>query len=214
MGGEPSSVPGADGMVDRPEPAPVAPADEHLAETRLDTTVVHDGHLVKLRRDRVRLPDGREAGREFIVHPGAVMVVPLTDDGRVVVERQYRYPVGRILTEFPAGKIDPGEAPFDCARRELREETGYSAQEWACAGRLHNAPAYATEFIEIWFARGLQAGPQSLDAGEHLEVLAVTPDSLLDAAGRGELTDAKTLIALLWLQNWQAGRWTLDWRRV
>ena len=150
--------------------------------------------------------------REYIVHPGAVMVVPLLDDGRVVVERQWRYPIGRAMLEFPAGKLEAGEPVLDCAVRELIEETGYRAAEWARAGLLHNAIAYSTEGIEVWFARGLTGGERKLDPGEFLDVFAATLDELDAAAQSGALTDAKTLIGLLWLQNWRAGRWPLEWR--
>ncbi len=200
--------PGADprGRVTHP------PEDASFVEHRLATRSAYDGAFLKIFDDTVRMPDDSTSAREYIVHPGAVMIVPLLDDGRVVIERQYRYPVGRVMLEFPAGKIDPGEPTFDCARRELAEETGYTAREWACPGRLHNAPAYATEFIEIWFARGLVAGERRLDEGEHLEVTTTTVDELSALAAQGVLTDAKTLIALLWLQNLRAGAWTLDWR--
>lgn len=140
------------------------------------------------------------------------MVVPLLDDGRIVIERQYRYPLSRSLLEFPAGKIDPGESTLACAMRELAEETGYRAAEWARAGELHNAAGYSNEFIEIWFARGLVAGDQALDHGEAIEVFPMEEAELQRLAGIGELTDAKTLIGLLWLQQWRAGRWTLNWR--
>lgn len=202
-----------------PGPTPTAPiaardaaADPQLREDGLAGTRVFQGHFLDVRRDQVRLPDGGTASREYIVHPGAVMVVPLLDDGRLVVERQYRYPMGRVMLEFPAGKIDAGEPPFDCAIRELAEETGYRAREWARAGILHNAIAYSTEGIEIWFARGLTLGERRLDAGEFVEVGAATEDELNRLAERGELTDGKTLAGLLWLARWRAGQWRLDWR--
>mgnify|MGYP002776036370 FL=1 len=184
----------------------------HLREVRVDSATVFQGHFLHAMRDTVRLPDGSSAVREYIKHPGAVMVIPLLDDGRVVLERQYRYPLQRALLEFPAGKIDPGEDTFVCARRELREETGYSAREWAKAGVLHPVLAYADEFIEIWFARGLSLGERELDPGEFLDVLAATPDELLAACRDGVLTDSKTLTGLLWLQNTLSGAWTLDWQ--
>lgn len=193
---------------------PIRPDDTHLREEKLDSEQVFRGKLLDVRRDHVRLPNGEVATREYIVHPGAVMVVPLLDDGRLVVERQYRYPLGRVMTEFPAGKIDPGESTLNCAVRELAEETGYRAAEWARAGLLNNAIAYSNEGIEVWFARGLSVGAQGLDDGEFLDVDTATLDELLSMAQRGEITDAKTLIGLLWLQNWQNGLWSLSWQEA
>ena len=189
-----------------------ARADGHLREDCVQSSQVYRGHFLDVRRDEVSLPDGSRALREYIVHPGAVMVVPLLDDGRLVVERQYRYPVAQVMLEFPAGKLDAGEAPLDCAVRELAEETGYTAREWARAGILHNAIAYSTEGIEVWFARGLQAGPARLDAGEFLEVDSASLEELEARACDGSLTDAKTLVGLLWLRHWREGRWAIRWQ--
>ena len=183
----------------------------HLRETVIEARRAWRGSFLDVRSDRVALPDGSETLREYIVHPGAVMIVPLLDDDRVVVERQWRYPMGRAMLEFPAGKVEPGEPVLDCAVRELIEETGYRAAEWARAGILHNAIGYSDEGIEIWFARGLAVGERSLDAGEFLDVFEASVDTLEDAARRGEITDAKTLIGLLWLGHWRAGRWSLQW---
>ena len=193
-----------------------ADADPHLQEIGVSAAQVWHGKLLDVRRDTVRLPDGHEATREYVVHPGAVMTVPILDDGRVVVVRQYRYPVGLAMFEFPAGKIDAGEPPFDCAVRELAEETGYRAMQWARAGVLHNAVAYSTEAIEVWFARGLVAGAAQLDPGEFVDVQAMSVAELDALAGSGELTDAKTLIGLLWLarslgHSGAAAAWPLDW---
>ncbi len=194
-------------------PAPVVTAsDAHLREETVLSEQVYSGRFLDVRRDQIRLPDGAAAQREYIVHPGAVMVVPLLDDGRLVVERQWRYPLARVMLEFPAGKLDAGEPPLACAVRELIEETGYRAAEWARAGILHNAIAYSNEGIEIWFARGLTPGERALDAGEFLDVTEMSAEQLDGLARCGELTDAKTLIGLLWLQNWRAGRWPLEWR--
>ncbi len=183
-----------------------------LTEHRISGETLFDGSFLHAYRDTVRLPDGKTATREYVKHPGAVVVVPLLDDGRVVVERQFRYPVGLHMMEFPAGKLDAGEDPLLCGQRELLEETGYTAREWARAGQMHLAIAYSTEIIHIYFARGLTAGARNLDEGEFLDVMAATPDELFDAARRGELTDAKTLTCLVWLQNVLSGRWVLDWR--
>lgn len=188
------------------------PTDAHLREETLRSEQVYRGAFLDVRCDQIRLPDGGSAQREYIVHPGAVMVVPLLDDGRLVVERQWRYPLARVMLEFPAGKLEPGEPPLQCAMRELTEETGYRAAEWARAGILHNAIAYSNEGIEVWFARGLTLGERQLDLGEFLDVANASAEELDDLARRGELTDAKTLIGLLWLQNWRAGRWSLVWQ--
>ena len=191
--------------------APEAGTSPQLLESFVSGEQAFKGALLDVRRDVVALPDGSRATREYVVHPGAVVVVPILDDGRLVLERQFRYPVGRVMLEFPAGKLDAGEAPLQCARRELIEETGYRAREWALAGTMHNAIGYSTEVVHIAFARGLQAGERALDVGELIE-LALLHDAELDAAaGRGELTDAKTLIALLWLQKWRSGSWSLQW---
>ena len=111
------------------------------------------------------LPDGKQVTREYVIHPGAVMIIPQLDDGRLVLERQFRYPMGQVMIEFPAGKLDPGEEPLACAQRELLEETGYSAREWARAGLLHPVISYSTEFIDIWFAKGLVLSERQLDEG-------------------------------------------------
>jgi ADP-ribose pyrophosphatase len=186
--------------------------DAHLRERTLASEPLVRGHFLHAVRDQVELPDGSRTTREYILHPGAVMVVPLLDDGRVVLERQYRHPLGRVMIEFPAGKIDPGEDRLACAKRELLEETGYAAREWAHAGPLHPVISYSTEFIDVWFARGLTAGEQRLDAGEFLDVITATPAQLQEWCRSGEVTDAKTLVGMLWLQNILAGTWELDWR--
>lgn len=190
-----------------------APADDaHLREHRVHSQTQLAGGYLTVLLDTVRLPDGSQATRQYIRHPGAVAIVPVLDDGRIVMVRQYRYAVERVLLELPAGKLDPGESVLSCAVRELREETGYRAREWARAGAFHNAAAYSTEAMEIWFARGLEAGQQCLDEGEFLEVVACSEDELDRLAAAGSLTDMKTMIGLQWLQRWRAGRWVLDWQ--
>ena len=197
---------------DRPVDPGAGRADQaHLRETPVHSSRVYRGSFLDVRRDEVRLPDGGSAFREYIVHPGAVMVVPMLDDGRLIVERQYRYPVARVMLEFPAGKLEFGEPPLDCAMRELAEETGYRAAEWARAGLLHNAIAYSTEGIEIWFARGLSLGERSLDQGEFVDVDTSTLEAMESLAQQGALTDVKTLVGMMWLRAWRKGRWRVDW---
>lgn len=192
------------------DPLP-SPDDTHLRETQLSTAVAWRGNLLDVRRDVVRLPNGREATREYVLHPGAVMVVPLLDDTHVIMERQFRYPLHRVMLEMPAGKLDAGELPQRCGERELREETGYVAREWARAGILHNAIAYSTEGIEVWFARGLTLGPRDLDAGEFLDVVTVSDDALARGVQEGSITDAKSMVGLLYLQKLRSGAWPLVW---
>lgn len=186
--------------------------DPHLRERTVASEQVWQGRFLDVRRDTVALPNGAHTTREFIVHNGAVMVVPVLDDGRLVMERQYRYPMGRVMLEFPAGKIDGDEAPFVCGVRELEEETGYVAREWARAGVLHNAIAYSSERIEIWFARGLTRGAAKLDDEEFLEIVVHSEAEVDALCARGDITDAKTLIGLLWLQKYRAGLWPLLWQ--
>jgi ADP-ribose pyrophosphatase len=186
--------------------------DSHLIERKTGSQELFKGKLLHAFRDSVRLPNGTQTTREYVVHPGAVVMIPILDDGRLVLERQFRYPIGEVMTEFPAGKLDAGEDPLSCAKRELLEETGYSAREWARAGLLHPVISYSTEFIEIWFARGLVANQRQLDEDEFLEVITATPAELLEWCHDGRVTDAKTLIGALWLQNVLAGTWVLDWK--
>jgi len=186
-------------------------ADAHLIEHFVSSESRLSGGYLTVVRDTVCLPDGSQATREYVRHQGAVAVVPLLDDGRIVMVRQYRHAVGQVLVEFPAGKLDPGESVLQCAIRELREETGYEAAQWARAGVFHNAAAYSTEKMEIWFARGLNPGAQRLDPGEFLEVQAMPVFALDQLAQRGELSDMKTMIGLQWLQKWLSGSWPLEW---
>lgn len=186
-------------------------ADDHLREQTVSRTDLLQGHFLHVVRDTVRLPSGCDATREYVLHPGAVMVIGLLDDGQVVLERQYRHPMGQVMLEFPAGKLDAGEGSRACAERELREETGYRAREWAFAGRLSPTVAYSDEIIDIWFARGLTAGERQLDEGEFLDVVSATPQAVLEACRSGAIIDGKSVAGALWLQNVLSGVWTLDW---
>lgn len=189
-------------------------SDTHLREDTLSSETVYKGHFIELRRDVVRLPDGRQAPREYVVHPGAVMVVATLPDGRLVMERQYRYPVRQTMIEFPAGKLDAGEGGLACAQRELWEETGYRARRWAKAGVMHPVIGYATELIEIWFAEDLTAGERHLDEGEFLDVFSATLSELEDWMRDGRLTDVKTIVGMMWLSKYRSGAWPLDWVTV
>lgn len=185
--------------------------DQHLRETPVARTELLRGHFLHVVRDTVRLPSGNEATREYVLHPGAVMVIGLLDDGRVVMERQFRHPMRAVMIEFPAGKLDAGEASLACAQRELIEETGYRAREWAFAGRLAPTIAYSDEIIDIWFARGLTLGDRRLDDEEFLDVFTADPAELTQWCRSGEVIDGKTLIGSMWLNNVISGAWTLDW---
>jgi ADP-ribose pyrophosphatase len=181
-----------------------------LTETRVAGEAVYDGALLHVRRDTVRLPDGRTAVREYIEHPGAVTILPILDSGELVMERQYRYPVGRELYELPAGKIDPGEATVATAKRELLEETGYVAREWRHLTTFHPVVGYSTERIELWLASGLVHHGRTLDDGEFLETFPVTLATALDWVRTGRISDAKTIVGVLWAEKIAAGVWSPD----
>ncbi|HET9735923.1 MAG TPA: NUDIX hydrolase [Burkholderiales bacterium] len=177
-------------------------AAKDLSETFLAGEEVFSGRLLKVHRDRVRLPDGSETMREYIRHPGAVAIVALFEDGRVLLERQYRYPHRRDFIEIPAGKLDHGESHLDTAKRELREETGYVAADWRRLGIIHNAIGYSDEGIELWLARGLEQRGQKLEAGEFLEVFTLPLAEARDMIRDGRITDVKTIAGLLWVAHW------------
>ena len=178
--------------------------DTHLIETGLDNERVFDGKLLSVRRDRVRLPDGRTAMREFVVHPGAALILAELADGRLILERQYRYPVGRVILEFPAGKLDTGETALATAQRELIEEAGYTAKRWTPIATLHPNVGYSTEIIEVFLARELTHVGANLDEGEFLDVILKSEAELLDAFDRGALTDGKSIAALFAWQRYRA----------
>lgn len=172
-----------------------------LTETQLTTETVFHGRLLHVKHDTVRLPNGNETGREYIVHPGAVLVVPMLDDGRIVFERQFRYPLRRTFIELPAGKIDPDEAPLVTGQRELLEETGYSAREWNYLAALYPCIGYSDEVIHVYLATGLQAGHHQRNDDESLEVFFMTLSDAMEAMRRGEITDGKTMVALFWAEK-------------
>jgi len=178
-----------------------------LVENKLDGQTVFEGNFLHVKRDSVSLPDGALTSREYIVHPGAAVIIALTDNGELVMERQYRYPLERDFIELPAGKIDEGEDPLQTAKRELAEETGYTAGSWRYLGVMHPVISYSTERIEIFLAEDLTLTSARLDAGEFLEVFAVTLGTAVDWIRTGRITDSKTIAGLLWADKLAKGEW-------
>jgi ADP-ribose pyrophosphatase len=183
------------------------PDDLHLRETKIASTLAFEGCFLKVASDTVALPNGVETVREYVLHPGAAVVLPVFDDGSILMERQFRYPLNRVFIEFPAGKIDHNEATFLSAQRELEEETGYTASDWQFVCTIHNAIAYSDEFLNLYLARGLKEGRQRLDDGEFLEVYRTTLPELLEGVRQGQITDVKTVIGIFWLEKILSGQW-------
>ena len=183
--------------------------DERFIEQTLQSDLVFDGRLLKVYSDKVRLPDDTESFREIIRHPGAAVVIAVLDNGKLLFERQYRYPLGQICLEMPAGKIDKGEYPLDTARRELREETGFKARIWRHLGVMHPAIGYADEKIEIFWAQGLSYVGSELDHDEILEVVELRISDAVLAVRDGDITDAKTITAIMWAEKTLSGEWPL-----
>ena len=182
-----------------------------LAEERLKGESVYEGRLLHVHRDWVRAPDGHEQAFEYTLHPGAAAVIPILDDGRLVMERQWRYAMNRSFLEFPAGKLHPGEDPLRAIQRELIEETGYRARQWARLGEMHPVIAYSTEVIHLFAARDLQLGEAAREEGECLEIVLVTLEEFFDKVYRGEITDSKTLACGLWLDRIPRQQWSVKW---
>ena len=170
---------------------------EHLTEHQVSSETIAAGGMLHVKRDQVRLPNGNLAQREYVLHPGAVVVVPLLANGHVILERQFRYPLQRVFIELPAGKIDANEDILVTGQRELLEETGFTASNWQSLGHQHPCIGYANEVIYMYLARGLQAGNKNLDSDEHLEVFDLPFAQCLAMITNGEITDGKTIIALL-----------------
>jgi ADP-ribose pyrophosphatase len=184
-------------------------SDDGLIEKTVESVTVHEGKFLTLKCDTVELPDGKHATREYVEHPGAVMILPMYDDGRVLLERQFRYPIGKVLLEFPAGKLDPDEDELACAKRELQEETGYTARDWFFLTRVHPVISYSTEFIDLYLARGLTEGESKLDDGEFLETFVATQAQLAEWVKSGKISDVKTIIGAFWVEKILSGEWKL-----
>ena len=184
---------------------PEHPVD--LTETTVSSRKVFDGHLLHVYQDQARLPDGKVKVREYIAHPGAVVIIPLLDNGELVLERQHRYPLHRDFFELPAGKIDSGEDPLPCAQRELLEETGYTAKSWRYLTTLHPCIGYSDEKLIYYLAEDLIFEGASLDDGEHLEVFTLTLASALEWVKAGKITDNKTVSGLFWAEKLLRGEW-------
>jgi ADP-ribose pyrophosphatase len=183
--------------------------ENDFSEETLESERVFGGRLLKVYADKVRLPDGAESWREYIRHPGAVAILALLENGKLLFERQYRYPLSRVFLEIPAGKIEPDEHILDTARRELREETGYKAKTWRHLATLHPCIGYADERIELFWAEGLSFVGAALDDGEILDVCELSLADALLAVRDGEITDGKTIAALLWAEKILGGVWPL-----
>jgi len=172
--------------------------EANLIETQLNSRDIFEGKILHVKLDTVQLPNGAEATREIIRHVGAVCVLPLTADGKVVVERQFRYPMNEVITEIPAGKLDsPDEDPFEAIKRELREETGATADKWTCLGPFYPAAAYSDERIWMYLAEDLHFGQQDLDKDEFLDVELVPLETLVEQVMAGQIPDAKTQTAVM-----------------
>jgi ADP-ribose pyrophosphatase len=185
--------------------------DAHLAEHHVDSAVVFSGTLLHVRKDTVALPNGATATREYVVHPGAAMIVPRLPNGNLLIERQFRYPNRQVFLEFPAGKRDPGESSAATALRELEEETGYRAGKLAFLAPIHNAIAYSDERIDLYLADNLTKTAQNLDTHEFVELAEMSLPAMLDAVRSAEITDVKTIIGVMWMEKIAAGHWPAQW---
>ena len=178
-----------------------------FTEKKISSRIVYRGDLLHVNEDEVRLPDGSQARREFVLHPGAALILPLFDDGSVLLERQFRYPVGNHFYELPAGKLEPNEPPLETAKRELQEETGYVAAEWRELGRVHPNVGYSNETIDFFLARKLEFKGAQLDKGEFLETLQLPLAEGLDWIRRGRISDTKTILGLFWAEKILREKW-------
>lgn len=180
---------------------------QHLEEKTLSSQTVFKGRFLKVEQDQVLAPDGKTYVREYIIHPGAAMVIPLLPNGNVVMIRQYRHAVKKIMLEFPAGKRDHGEDTLFTAQREVREETGYIAKDLKLLTSIHPVIGYSDEVIDLYLAKDLEASSQALDHGEFVEVIEIHPKELMQLIFEGKVTDVKTQIGAFWLDKILQGEW-------
>ena len=178
-----------------------------FTEKKISSRAAYRGRLLKVNEDEVSLPDGSTASREYVLHPGAAIILALFDDGSVLLERQFRYPLGQHFYELPAGKLEPDEPPLETAKRELLEETGYLAAEWRELGRLHPCIGYSDEQIDFFLARRLEFKGARPDEGEFLETLRVPLPESVDWIRRGRITDTKTILGLFWAEKLLKENW-------
>ena len=178
-----------------------------FTEKKLASRTPYRGRLLTIHEDEVRLPDGKSSTREYIEHPGAALILPIFDDGSVLLERQYRYPVGMHCYELPAGKLEPGEPPLETAKRELLEETGYVARRWTELGSIYPCVGYSSERIDFFLARELSFEGASPDQGEFLETLRLSLEEGLEWLRSGRINEAKTMLGLLWAEKIVNGQW-------
>jgi ADP-ribose pyrophosphatase len=178
--------------------------DQDLTEHCIDTQIIATGGMLTVKRDQVRLPNGHTSQREYVLHPGAVLVVPILPNGNIVLEKQFRYPLHQVFIELPAGKIDAGEDTLLTGQRELEEETGYSASHWVRLGHQHPCIGYSNEVIHTYLAYGLTAGEHQRDEDESLIVYEDSLDNCLNMIQSGEITDGKTIVALFMVEKYLA----------
>jgi ADP-ribose pyrophosphatase len=180
-----------------------------FTEKKIASRVVYSGRLLQVNEDEVSLHDGKQTRREYVIHPGAALILPLFDDGTILLERQYRYPIGMHCYELPAGKLEPNEPALETARRELLEETGYIALEWKDLGPFYPCVGYSNERIDFFLARKLEFKGASLDEGEFLETAIVPLDEGLAWVRQGRIADVKTMFGLLLAEKLLKGEWTV-----
>ena len=178
-----------------------------FTEKKVSSRAAYRGRLLKVNEDEVSLPDGSTALREYVLHPGAAIILPVFDDGSVLLERQFRYPLGQHFYELPAGKLEADEPPLETAKRELLEETGYLAGEWRELGRFHPCIGYSDEQIDFCLARKLEFKGAQPDEGEFLETLRMPLAETLDWIRRGRITDGKTILGLFWAEKLLKENW-------